>query len=942
MMDASSISISSHNVQGLVNQKEFIHSQCSLNPLLIQCIQEHWLPPPYKKKPGTNSLRSIHTDFESYATSAMKKAEENSVRRGRGFGGTGFIYPKSMCNSIRPMPKYAHERVTVMELQCLDFKLIIINAYLPYLNRSDLQNAVANYDEIIGFIDFIISDNPEAHFIVLGDFNCNIYDLSHPFTESLNSFVTSRGLVNAYSLMSSFQAGSTYTRYDSRSTSLLDYIFMSPFICDRVSNVSIGHFHDNHSDHLPVVMNLSLSLKMGNNTEQNGSNSKSVLWSKLSPEKLDGYYVTMEQSLDFIEIPNSIIHGQSLCCEDSHKYDIETYCSSIVEAIRFADETLDRCSFRALKPYWSRELSELKRHSFITHKTWLDANKPSGGVVYDSYISARINYRRKLRQEKAAKLKKANDGLYAKLMERDYVNFWRGLNSLSQSRDPLPPQIDGFTGNGCIADHFSDVFSDIFKRNDASSHDKLKKEFESIFPAYFDSHIRDDISQFFFTWQDMIDMLSKLKAGKSYSGLIKAEHILHGSPKLAIHLHILFNAMLQHSYIPTLLLRGDISPLVKDRDGNMSDSANYRAITLSSIFIQMFESLQKAKFGYFLPKSDYQFGFRPGVSTSHALFSLKNTVDYFTKRNSRVFLAFLDCSKAFDRISHWGLFLKLMKRNVPLCFLMSVIYLYSNMSCVVKWNGNFSRAFDVPTGTKQGGILSPDFFGLYVHDLIDLLISSGYGCRVIRVIIACLFFADDVVLLSPSRHGLQMLLNICVTYCRKFCLDFNIKKSKVMVVGKPRNDSFSPLILNNEPLEFVTSYKYLGVELCTGKSISFSAVGALRSFHRAANAILYNRVKPNNDILIKVLYSNCVPIITFASAVREFSSTDMRRCHVAINNCIRKIFSFAVWQSIRHIRLSYGYKSIYEIFALAKSKFLNKASSSSNTVIRQLLTICDD
>ena len=122
----------------------------------------------------------------------------------------------------------------------------------------------------------------------------------------------------------------------------------------------------------------------------------------------------------------------------------------------------------------------------------------------------------------------------------------------------------------------------------------------------------------------MLEMISKLRTGKSYAGFVRAEHILHGSPKLVIHLQILFNAMLQHGYIPTLLLRGNISPLVKDRDGDISDSSNYRAITLSSIFIQMYESLQKSKFGYFFPKSDFQFGFKPGLSTSHAIFCLKD------------------------------------------------------------------------------------------------------------------------------------------------------------------------------------------------------------------------------------------------------------------------------------------------------------------------------
>ena len=191
------------------------------------------------------------------------------------------------------------------------------------------------------------------------------------------------------------------------------------------------------------------------------------------------------------------------------------------------------------------------------------------------------------------------------------------------------------------------------------------------------------------------------------------------------------------------------------------------------------------------------------------LYCLKTTVDYFTEKNSRVYLSFLDCSKAFDRIFHWGLFIKLVNIKVPLCFLLCVMFQYLNMSCTVKWNNVSSRAFDIPTGTKQGGILSPDFFALYMHDLIQILRSSGFGCNMIEICIACIFFADDVVLLSPSRFGLQKLLNICVMYCRKFCLDFNVKKSKVMVIGRKSDEQYSPLLLNGERLEFVNTYRYL-------------------------------------------------------------------------------------------------------------------------------------
>ena len=89
---------------------------------------------------------------------------------------------------------------------------------------------------------------------------------------------------------------------------------------------------------------------------------------------------------------------------------------------------------------------------------------------------------------------------------------------------------------------------------------------------------------------------------------------------------------------------------------------------------------------------------------------------------------------------------------------------------------------------------------------------------------------------------------------------------------------------------------------------------------------------------MKLLYTNCVPIITYACAVRIFSASEMHRCHVAINNAIKKIYSFAIWQSIRDIRTSNGYKSIYEIFAFTRKKFMEAALSSSNQVVAHLVS----
>ena len=298
------------------------------------------------------------------------------------------------------------------------------------------------------------------------------------------------------------------------------------------------------------------------------------------------------------------------------------------------------------------------------------------------------------------------------------------------------------------------------------------------------------------------------------------------------------------------------------------------------------------KLAPFLTSDHLQFGFKKKTSTSHALFTLKSTVDYFNSRGSDVFVAFLDCSKAFDRISHHGLFLKLMERRIPLCLLLLIVFWHLNMSCKVKWGDAFSEEFCVPLGTKQGGISSPGFFSLYINDMIDLMRKSGLGCHIIHVFLAAILFADDLAILAPSRSALQKLISICEDYCRKFCLQFNSKKSKVMTFGKSCALPIAPVTISGDPIDSVSEWKYLGTTLAAGKSFSFTARPDISSFLRATNSVLNVLNDAHKHTLLTLLYTNCLPILTYACAVKQYSASDMSDCNLAMNNAFRKIFGF--------------------------------------------------
>ena len=434
-----------------------------------------------------------------------------------------------------------------------------------------------------------------------------------------------------------------------------------------------------------------------------------------------------------------------------------------------------------------------------------------------------------------------------------------------------------------------------------------------------------------------------MKTGKSSATFLKAEHMLHGPPELIIHLHILFNGLIQHGYVCLEFLRGTIVPIVKDYSDNLYTASNYRGITLGSTFSQLFEHCLLIKIGHILESDNLQFGYKRKHSTSHAAFVLKTCVNHFLNNGSGVFVTYMDCSKGFDKVNHSALFTKLVKRKIPLCFLRLIVYWYSNLMSNCRWKNSFSDYFSVPSGVRQGGILSPYFWAIYVDDLILKLRNSGYGCFISSLFVACVFYADDVALLSPTVLGMQKLIDICSSYGDDNAIRYNFKKTKVMFFGHAkrslRADSFR---LNGGIIEIVNHWKYLGFHLAnTNGHFAFEPNEERKSFYRASNSVINSLYKPSEEILMKLFYTNCVTILTYGLEIKEFLARDMRSIHVAINDGIRKIFGWNRWESIRELRNSFGYNDIFTMAEQRRRKFMSTLHRLNNPLLISLKLYCD-
>ena len=107
------------------------------------------------------------------------------------------------------------------------------------------------------------------------------------------------------------------------------------------------------------------------------------------------------------------------------------------------------------------------------------------------------------------------------------------------------------------------------------------------------------------------------------------------------------------------------------------------------------------------------------------------TIQYYTEKGGRaVYLLLLDASKAFDKVSYEKLFELLLARNVCPKIVKLLYYMYTHQKCHVRWNNKQSDPFSVSNGVKQGSVISPLLFSIYIDNLFSKLKQLGLGCHV--------------------------------------------------------------------------------------------------------------------------------------------------------------------------------------------------------------------
>ena len=243
---------------------------------------------------------------------------------------------------------------------------------------------------------------------------------------------------------------------------------------------------------------------------------------------------------------------------------------------------------------------------------------------------------------------------------------------------------------------------------------------------------------------------------------------------------------------------------------------------------------------------------------------------YCVQNNSKLYVSFIDFQKAFDSIWHDGLFYKLLQMGIGGPFYKVLKSMYSKSTGSVRSEDYLSAPFPVKKGVRQGDILSPLLFNLFVNDIVDEFNQSDCAPpTLVEETVGCLLYADDLVIISTSAPGLQKSLGNLNKYCSKWKLSINEKKSKTMCMSKSGRNDKEEFQIGDTNLESVKSYSYLGIEIASSgsfraaeKSMSDKATKALFKL----KSLLYgSELKP--DICLKLFDQLIKPIALYGSDI---------------------------------------------------------------------------
>ena len=554
-------------------------------------------------------------------------------------------------------------------------------------------------------------------------------------------------------------------------------------ICDRTVCSQLGG-----SDHLPVLLKLSL-------TEQPAPQRKDASWNY---KKAD--WPKFHQLTDKLCMENNI---------DSNK-DINSNVKQLTNCIlEAAKQSIPRGRRRDYKPYWSDKLQTLHDQLTVARNRLEQHPSPENNILYHQartvFDEQKTQEARKSWQEKTGALN----------MEKDTQKLWNLTKTLNDDqchapRAALLKEKDHlYTGRkaaALLADKFQqDSFLDVPREKTTNIRMKTKDELRKQTPT---PSMTSKL-----TIQELNCAIRQLKMKKSPGkDGITNEMIRHLGEHAKQKLLDIYNQSWTTGVFPTSWKEAIIVPILKKgKDKYIKDS--YRPISLLSCLGKTMERIINRRLQYHLEKNGLliptQSGYRKNRSTEDQVTLLTQDIEDGFQQKLKTLAIFVDLSRAFDKVWKEGLLFKLLQKKVcGRMFSWIQSYLF-NRTARVKLEGHISTLVKIREGVPQGGVISPTLFTIFIDDIADQL--STHIPRALH--------ADDLAIWTKAEQittaavRMQEGLNHISNWAREWLVTINRTKTEATCFSlSPKREVFT-LSVNNQEIPQQDNPTYLGVKL---------------------------------------------------------------------------------------------------------------------------------
>jgi exonuclease III len=907
------LKIISYNMHGFNQGHSSVEELIQLLNPDVFLLQEHWLTPANMYK------LSVFSDYFVYGCSAMSKTVEMGVLSGRPFGGVCFLINsniRELCTSIVNSERFAIVKIC---------NYILVNIYLPCAGSKD---RLVTTEDIFYEIRSWLDQYSDYECIIAGDFNVDL-DCQDPMAQLISKFCEERSLNRCDNLFDKAKCY-TYVNMALNHYSTIDYMLTSS--PHEIIDFEVIDPDINYSDHLPLMLTFNAILKPNSLCHSNKpavrSNApvhKQLRWDRA--DLISYYQYTGSVLAPIMDKVNEVTtnYSQSSHYEVSDTIDklvTETTNALIDGATKFVPQY--RKDF--FKFWWNEEMELLKEASIESNRIWKAAGRPRNGPLFDKRQSCRLLYRKRIRENQRNATSVYTNELHSALLKKDGSSFWKVWRSkFDCSKNPV--EVEGCMDANVITDKFASYFSAPVSASDTQYAADMQADFCGLRNIYCGTPL--DAADMFDV-ELVSKVIDKLKRGKA-AGLdtLTTEHLINCHPSIICILNKLFNLMLLSGHLPYVFGLSYTVPLPKDGKASSSKSfscADFRGIAISSILSKVFEYCILGRFDNFLSSNDNQFGFKKGLSCSHAIYTVRNIVNRFIDGGSTVNLCALDLSKAFDKVNHNVLLMKLMKRRIPIELLNVFEYWLNNCWSCVKWNGHLSNFYKLELGVRQGSVLSPFFFAVYLDDLLDYR-RNGYQCFVI-------LYADDIILIAQSVCELQRTLLTCERELLAIGMSINIKKSCCMRIG-PRFDAACNNITTSSGycLPWVDEIRYLGVHIVSSRLFKCSFDQSKRSFYRSINAV-FGRIGriASEEVMIQLVIQKCLPILLYGVEACPITISAAKSFDFVMNRFLMKLFQTSNLNIINDCSSFFGIVMPSKLIELRYTGFLVRYNTVNNAI----------